>query len=174
MGDKGFTLLEMAVTLAITAIIAFGASITTFQIIKASGSSQNLLTATNQANILGNMMCRDILTAQTVNATDDADTADNELVLISWRDWETGNAYDIRYIWLPSADSLQKLKRKQMIYDMDNVLISTHTTLVADNIYSANLTQLDKRWLLAVESRSGDKSLIREYIIGSRQGEQEY
>ena len=131
--------------------------------------SNALMTVTNQANSVGYWVSRDILTAQSVNASDDSGTGDIEFVVMNWKNWETGDMHDIRYIWLASADSLQKVKRKQVIRDKNDVEISNKVTLVADNIYSANLTQEDARWKLIVEAHSGDRSLNREYFISQRE-----
>jgi len=73
---------------------------------------------------------------------------------------------------LASTDSLQRLKRKQLISDRDGVEISNKTTLVANNIYSANLTQEDALWRLTIEAHSGEKSLTREYVISQRREQQ--
>ena len=168
-GERGFTLLELSVVIAISAIIALGAGMTAVQVIRGSAESNALMTVTNQVNNVGYWVSRDILTAQSVNASDDTGTGDTEFVVMNWKNWETGEMHDIRYIWLASADSLQKVKRKQVIRDKNDVEISNKVTLVADNIYSANLTQEDARWKLIVEAHSGDRSLNREYFISQRE-----
>ena len=168
-GERGFTLLELAVVIAISAIIALGAGMTAVQVIRGSDESNALMTVTNQVNSVGYWVSRDILSAQSVNASEDTGTVDTEFVIMNWKDWETGDMHDIRYIWLASADSLQILKRKQVIRDKNDAEISNKVTLVANNIYSANLTQEDARWKLIAEAHSGGRSLTREYFISQRQ-----
>jgi len=170
--ERGFTVIELIVVIAISAIIAAGAGMTIGQIIKGSENSQDLMTIANQSHNVGYGISCDILTAQSVNATDDPGTGDIEFVVMNWKDWETGDTYDIRYIWLASTDSLQRLKRKQLISDRDGVEISNKTTLVANNIYSANLTQEDALWRLTIEAHSGERSLTREYVISQRREQQ--
>ena len=167
-GESGFTLIELTVVIAISAIIAASAGMTTIQMLKSSGDSQDLMTLTNHIRNAGYRISRDILTAQSVNASDDTGTGDIEFVVMNWKDWETGDTHDIRYIWLASTGSLQKLKRKQLTRDKNGAEISNKTTLVADNIYSANLTEEDTRWTLTLEAHSGDKRLTREYVINQR------
>ena len=167
-GERGLTIIELVVVIAISAIIAAGTGMTTVQIINGSEDSQDLVTVANQTHNAGYWVSRDIMTAQSANVSDDPGTAESEFAVIAWKDLETGDTYDIRYIWLASTDSLQMLKRKQIIRNNDGVVTSNKTTLVADNIYSANLTQVDTGWKLAVEAQSGEKSLTREYIIGQR------
>ena len=106
--------------------------------------------------------------AQTINATDDLGTDDVEFVVMNRKDWQSGDTDDIRYVWLDSADSLKKLKRKQLTCDKNGVEIGNKMTLVADNIYTANLSWQDGMWALSVEARSGEKSATREYKISQR------
>jgi nitrogen fixation protein FixH len=51
---------------------------------------------------------------------------------------------------------------------MDGVEVDNKTTLVADNIYAADFSPQDGIWKLSVETRSGDRSVTREYEIGYR------
>ncbi|MFC1902323.1 type II secretion system protein J [Chloroflexota bacterium] len=169
--ERGFTLWELSVVIALSAIITLGAGTTAVQMIRGSAESNALMAVSNQVNNVGYWVSRDILTAQSVNASDDSGTGDIEFVVMNWKNWETGEMHDIRYIWLASADSLQKVRRKQVIRDNNDAEISNKATLVADNIYSANLTQEDTRWKLIVEAHSGDRSLNREYFISQRQGQ---
>ena len=167
-GEKGFTLINLAVAIAISAIIAAGASMTTAQILKGSQQNSDWATAVRQAQNVGYWVSQDALMAQTINATDDPGTADEEFIIVNWKDWETGDTYDTRYIWLDSADSLKKLKRRKITQDKDGVTTGNVTTLVADNIYTANLSWQGGAWRLSVEAHSGEKSLTREYEICRR------
>ena len=167
-GEKGFTLISLAVVIAISAIIAAGAGMTTAQIINGSQRNNEQATVIRQAQNVGYWVSRDVLTAQTVTSGDDSETADIEFLIAYWKDWETGDTYDIRYIWLDSDDALKKLKRKQVTCDDDGEETGNKTTLVADNIYTANLTCQDDIWKLSVEARSGERSVTREYRIVQR------
>ncbi len=166
--EKGFTLIELIVAIAISAIIAIGAGTTTAQIFRVSQCNSDWTTAVRQVQNVGYWVSQDVLMAQTANVSDDPETADSEFIIMNWKDWETGDTYDIRYIWLDSADSLKKLKRKQLTRDKDGVEIGNETTMVADNIYMANLSGQNGAWSLSVEAHSGDRSSIGEYEISQR------
>ncbi|MFC2033609.1 hypothetical protein ACFLUB_03750 [Chloroflexota bacterium] len=166
--EHGFSLIILAVAVAISAVIAAGAGMTTVQVINGTQRNNDHATAIRQAQNLGSWFSRDALMAQTINATDDSGTADDEFVIIYWKDWESGDTHDIRYVWLDGADSLKYLQRKQITRDKNSIETGNTTTLVAGNVYSANLTQQTNTWCLSVETRSGQKSLIREYKIGQR------
>ena len=49
-GERGFTLLELSVVIAISSIIALGAGMTAVQVIRGSAQSNALMTVTNQVN----------------------------------------------------------------------------------------------------------------------------
>ena len=168
LNEEGFTLIELSVTIAIVALIALGAGMTTLQIIKGSQHSNDWTTAVRQAQNVGYWVSQDILMAQTANVSDDPGTADVEFIIVSRKDWETGDIYDIRYVWLDSADSLKKLKRKQLTRDKDGVEIDNKTTLIADNIQSADLSWQSGMWGLSVVARSGGKSVTKEFKISTR------
>jgi len=166
--EKGFILVNLAVVIAIVAMIAAGAGMTTVQVIKGSQRSSDWTTAVRQAQNVGYWVSEDALMAQTITISDDPETTDVEFIIVYWKDWETGDIHDIRYVWLDSADSLNKLKRKHLTRDRHGVEIGNKTTLVADNIYAASLSWQDGKWSLSVETRSGEKSATREYEISQR------
>ncbi len=165
--EKGFSLLNLAVAIAISAIIAAGAGMTTVQLLSGPRYSRDGMTAIRHARNVGYWLGKDILMAHTVTTTDDPETGDIEFVILSWKDWETGDTHDIRYIWLDSAEH-KKLMRKQITRNADGGEIINKTTLVADNIYTATLTPEGDCWILNVEARSGDKCRQQEYKLSQR------
>jgi len=163
------TLIEVIVAVAISAIISAVALMTVAQIVRSSESNNDCTTTIRQAQNLGHWISQDVLMAQTITVGDDPETTtDVEFITSTWMDWETGDTYDIRYLWFDSADSLKIVKRNQVTRDMDGVEVDNRTTLVANNIYAADLSFQDGIWTLSVETRSGDKSVTREYEIGYR------
>lgn len=168
LNEKGFTLVEFTVASAIVALLALGGGMTVSQVSSISESNIDLTTAVRQAQNVGSWISQDVLMAQGITIADDPETADTEFIIVSRKDWETGETHDIRYVWLDSVDSLKMLKRKQSTRDKDGVEISNKTTLVADNIYTANLSGQDGMWRLSVETRAGEKSAIREFEISPR------
>jgi len=166
--EKGFIIINLAVVLAISAIIAVGAGMTTVQIIQGSQRTNDWTAVVRQAQNVGYWVSEDALTAQTITISDDPETTDVEFIIVYWKDWETGDTHDIRYVWLDSADSLKKLQRKHLTRDKNGVTTANKTALIADNICTANLTWQDGAWRLSIEARSGDKSATREYEISQR------
>ncbi len=166
--EKGFALIDLAVSIAIAAIITAGAGMTTVQIIKGTERNENHATVIRQAHNLGRWFSRDALTAANVTAGDDPETADSELMTIFWKDWESADIYNISYIWLEGSDSLWQIKRREVMRDMDGAVVNNTTTLIANGIYSANLTQQDDTWILDIETRSGQDSSALEFKVAKR------
>ena len=166
--EKGFGLISLAVTIAIAAIIAAGAGMTYVQVVKGTERNENHAKVVRQAQNLGRWFSRDALTAENITAGDNPETGDDELLTIYWKDWENGDTFDIRYIWLDDVDSLKQLKRNQVKHDKDGAIVENITSLIANSIYSANLSQQDNTWILNIESRSGQKCAVREYKITKR------
>lgn len=168
LDQRGSGAVEAAVAIAIAAIVAAIAGMTAAQILMGSETNHDLTTTIRQAQSLGYWLSRDVLTSQAISTVDDTGTTDIEFFTGSWKDLETGNTYDIRYIWFDSTGGLKGFRRKQVIRDTDDVVIDDRTTLVADNIYTAVLSLEGGVWKLSVETRSGEKSVTREYKIGQR------
>jgi len=166
--EKGFTIIELIVSVAVVALITLGGGMTTAQIIRGAQHNEDWMTAVRQINNVGYWISQDMLMTQTIDTGDDPETADVEFITVPWKDWETGEAHDVRYVWLDSADSLKKLQRKHLTYDRDGVETANKSTLVADNIDSANFSLQNGTWRLNITARSGQISATRAYEIGQR------
>jgi prepilin-type N-terminal cleavage/methylation domain-containing protein len=167
-GEKGYSLVELLVAISVTAVLAAGAGMTTFQIFRSSKQNNDWNVAVRQAQSLGQWVSQDALMVNTIDIGDDSETEDIEFISLFWKDWENGDTYNTAYLWLDSADSLKQLSRKQVTCDTNGVEINSTTSLVADNIYSATLTPQTNSWRLTVETRSGTRSITREYEISQR------
>ena len=170
--ENGFTLVGALVTSAIVAVIAGGAAMGTVQIIQGADRDSDRITAVRQAQNAGYWVSNDATMARKIDIGDDSGTGEVEFIILYWKDWETGDTHEMRYIWLDSSEGLKKLKRKHLTRDKDGLEIGNRTTFVADNIYTADLSEQDGGWKLGVETRSGTTSETREYEIIQRLDEQ--
>jgi type II secretory pathway pseudopilin PulG len=166
--EAGFGLITVAVVVAIAAMIAAGAGMTTIQIVRGTERNEEHAETVQQAHNLGRWFYRDAMTAENITAGDDTATGEDELLSMYWKDWESGEYCNIRYIWLDDVDSLQKIMRNQVMYDKDGAVAENTTSLVAFGIGSANLSQQDNTWTLNVTACSGEKSSAQDYKITQR------
>ena len=166
--EKGFGLIGLAVAVAIAALIAAGAGMTTIQVIKGTERNEHHARVTQQAHILGRWFSREALMAENITAGDDPGTVDDEFLTLHWREWISGDTYNIRYIWLNDADSLNKVQRNQVKRDKNGAVTENKTSMIAYSLYSANLSRQDNTWILSLETRSGQKSSIQEYRVTKR------
>ena len=114
--EEGLTLISLAVVVAIAAMIAVGAGMTSLQVIRGTERNEDHARVTQQAHNLGRWFTCDALASENITAGDDPETGDDEeLLTIYWKDWESGDVYDIRYIWLDDVDSLKKIKRARSL-----------------------------------------------------------
>ena len=168
-GEKGYSFIDVIIAVSISALLAVGAGMTTAQIFRSTRLNSDWNIALRQAQSIGQRVSQDALMVSTIDIGDDPDTTtDVEFISLFWKDWESGDTYDTRYLWFDSANSLKQLKRRQVARDINGVEISDTTTLVAGNIYAVTLTQQTNSWRLNVETRSGSKSVTREYEISRR------
>ena len=67
--QRGLTLIELVIVIAITGIITAGITMTIFQVFNINTRASNRMTAVSQVQHAGKLVSEDILEAQSVNAT---------------------------------------------------------------------------------------------------------
>lgn len=163
-GERGFFTLELIVTIGISALITLGAGMTIAQMISSNKRNDDHLMALNNAQKAGYWISNDVLMSQNITLGDEG-----EFISLAWKDWETGYTHNIRYLWLDSEGSLHKLSRNFVSRDTGGTVTDNRTTLVADYISSANITQETKIWRLDIQTQYGEKTVSREYEVRQRQ-----
>ena len=130
-GKNGFTIIGLAVTLAIVSIIGSAAATATFQVVKSSGHSANYMTAVRQVQNAGYHISHDTLMAESV-VVDNLEVP-NFLVL-NWteQDYDGGDStyHSVTYFFEELSDGIGKLKRNHWSSAGAN-----EETLVAKYIY---------------------------------------
>ncbi|MDD4858736.1 MAG: hypothetical protein PHR56_00810 [Dehalococcoidales bacterium] len=166
--ERGFFTIELVVVLGLSSLIAIGAGMTVTQLITSTQRNDNQAVAVSHAQQAGYWISQDVICSQNITLGDDPCTSDDEFISIFWKDWENGDSYDIRYLWLNSG-SLQKLNRTFVVRDRENVVTENKTRQVADYIAGAGFTQQGHVWQLNIQTHFGERTVSREYGIDQRQ-----
>jgi prepilin-type N-terminal cleavage/methylation domain-containing protein len=93
-GEKGFTLIEMILSLALTAFIGLGTSVAIAQVTRQTAENSNYTTASQQAMNAIHWIGQDVQMAQTINGTAGFPVSDD--LVLSWTWWDN-TVYTITY-----------------------------------------------------------------------------
>ncbi len=129
-GEKGFTHIELIVSLAIMVMIAGAAAITTFQICKGTGYNNNRMTVMSQVQSAGYWISRDAQMAHSVNVDN---LTSPDFLILNWteRDYADEPTYHTAtYFFQDVTDGIGRLKRSHWSSAGAN-----EETLVAEYIY---------------------------------------
>jgi prepilin-type N-terminal cleavage/methylation domain-containing protein len=127
---KGFTIIELAVALAIITLVSGAAAVATFQVFHGSGRNNDHMTAVREVQNAGYWISRDAQMAQSV-------TADNltppDFLILNWTEWDEAGEpiyHSVTYSFIDLTDGIGKLKRSHWSSAGAN-----EQTLVAEYIY---------------------------------------
>ena len=177
LSERGFTLVELLVVIALMSLITLGATMTTFQIINVTRHSNDHVAAVRQVQNAGYWISRDALMAESVVVDDDPETA--EFLTLTWAEWgydEDSYYHEATYSFRDLSAGIGKLERQYVIYDDEYVVTESKTNLVAEYIYY-NLTDPDDTTKADYESSVltaqitaslGEASETKEYRVGHR------
>ena len=168
-GERGFTIVELAMMIAVVTIVTGAASMGIFQVVEVTERSSDQMTTMRQVQNAGYWISHDTQMAQTITVGDDPGTpGQEEFLTLNWANWESGEVHKIIYILEDMADELSRFKRQHLTYDAEGVETGNEMTLVAENIDSASFSDQGSTWKLTIQTRSGDETETREYTIINR------
>lgn len=161
--QRGFTLIEALIAVAITSIIGVSVAMTVFQVFDINARSSNRMIAIKQVQNAGYWISHDARMAQSANTT----PGDSGFPLtLTWLDWDTNSQHQIAY----TLDS-NKLWREHVVIS-DNGTVADNQT-VADFIdlpTSCNVTDSELTFTVSATVGAGSQkaSETREYEIMPR------
>ncbi|MCL0084399.1 prepilin-type N-terminal cleavage/methylation domain-containing protein [Dehalococcoidia bacterium] len=170
--QRGFTLMELLIAIAITGLITGGITMTIFQVFDMNTRASNHMIAVRQVQNAGYWVSRDVQMVESddIKIGDDPDTTDYyELLRLSWKDWETGGLigalHNITY-YFEESGGIQELHRR---HTCDAPLIDEHT-IVARHIDSNNtFTVIDYGVVtITITAAYGDVIETRTYKVTPR------
>lgn len=157
-GERGFTLIEILIAIAITGAIIAPLLMTTTSLLTNPQRSNDQNITLNQVQNAGYRISRDVHTAKTVTPG----TSNVLLTLTIPVDTNPSNDYEIDYVFEGS-----KLMRKQ--YDSSHTLVSK--TLISDYIVTDNTTfsiTSEGFYRLTIKASKGNNVVTMNYEITQR------
>jgi len=106
--QKGFTLIELMVAIAISSVITGGITMTIFQVIIGSARTNNHMIAVRQAQNAGYWVSHDAQMAQSIRIGDDPAT----FLTLTWTDWD-GTQNVVTYTLENMTGGSKQLKRSR-------------------------------------------------------------
>jgi prepilin-type N-terminal cleavage/methylation domain-containing protein len=179
--QRGFTLIELIIAIAITTLITGGVVSALFQVYNVNTLNSNHMTATRQVQNAGFWISQDSQMAQIVDTADDGGTAEIEILFLSWTGWgydigdDRGTNYvEIVYYYDAATYEIWRNEVKTTtIYDSNGGQVGTPTISsslirVAQFITSTTTTLSVNKIELTIVAEVGDSSEQRTYEVSPR------
>ena len=171
-GEKGFTIIEMVVSIAIIAIIGLAANMTIFQVVNGTARSNSHMTAVRQVHNAGFWISRDAQMAESV-ITDNLSLPD--FIVLNWteRDYDSDDTYhSVTYFFEELSDEIGKLKRNHWSSagaDADTLVAEYIFYDPDDPVNTSNVSYQNPVLTVKLTALFGDASETREFGIVRRQ-----
>jgi len=162
MNQKGMTLIELLIALAIASFVVAAAAAAIFQLLTTPERNSDYMTAYTQVQNAGFSVSRDAVQAQ--NVTVDG----GSFLTLNWVDWDN-DTHQVVYTLEAGTDGLKELWRDYSY--SDNGVPREETMVVAE--YLAGPPGTSRSWdgnvlTLTVKAQVGDKTATRTYKVEPR------
>ncbi len=177
--QKGFTLIELMVGLAIIASVMVGITATVFQTFDVNAKSANHMAASMQVQNAGHWFSQDIQMAQVIATDDDVGTPETEVLTLLWIGWERRDQHNNQlidtYVVSYTYDN-NKIWRNEDVdtdkYDSGGSFVetieSTSSVLVAEHITTLTVSATGGKVTVGIVASVGDTVEDRTYEIAPR------
>ena len=167
-GQRGITLIELIIAIAIAGLITGGITFAIMQILTINTRASNHMVAVRQVQQAGKEVSKDALQSQP-NAINASPSGGNFLIL-GWTDWE-GQENVVVYALnsTPSSPDLRRLERTHTV-SFNGTIQSTAHSVVAEYIDpdQTSFVPAGDAFIFTVTATVGDQSETRIYEIQPR------
>ena len=163
--EKGFTLIEVAMAIAVLAMIALAGTAVTFQALKATGQSNDRMTAIPQVQNAGYWISRDAQMAESIFVDN---LEPHDFIILNWKDYENGDTthHEVKYFFEDLSDGIGKLKRKHWRSSTgadEETLIAQYICYDPGTDNTSIATYDSPELTVRLRALFGDASVTREY-----------
>jgi len=158
--QKGFTLVELIIAIAIAGIIGAAATMAVHHMIAIPTISNESNTAINQVRNAVYWISRDAVMA---NNVDDSPTG-GEFLKLTWDSYD-GSSHNCTYDLLPSSDGLKKLQRD---YDGQLAMIAQYIKPVSANVTECSWDAINSMLTVTITATVGDETETRTFEVKPR------
>jgi prepilin-type N-terminal cleavage/methylation domain-containing protein len=163
-GQRGFTLIELIIAIAIAAVITGGITAAVMQVLSINTRASNHMVAVRQVQQAGKEVSKDTLQAQSVNATT---PSQGFPLTLRWVTWGTNDTHEVVYDYesVVPLGEVTELQRSYSFNDDDPTV-----TTVAEYIdpYQTSFVQDGDAFIFTVTATLGTESETRIYEIEPR------
>lgn len=163
--EKGFTLLELLVAVALTGVVSMVVATTVLQMFSESERSTERLSASLQVANAGFWLERDTASAQSITVP-----TSGTFVIMQWTSWN-GEQTNVAYSLVDSSNGLKKLVRNYSVEGSTSVsafiadsIVAASTSAVLET--SGTATQTVLRTI--IEAQVGNQNAARTYQFKPR------
>jgi len=158
--QRGFTLLELLVVIALTGIIGAAAAMSIHQVFTGTALSNDQNTAVNQVRSAAYWIIRDGQMAKTVNDNPEVP----KFLELTWASWDGSESYNVTYELLDSPDGLKVLQRN---YDGQQMLIAQYIKPEGAGT-DCHWDEVEKVLSVNITAEVGDKTETRTFQVKAR------
>ena len=155
--QKGFTLVELLIVIAITGLISWGITMTIFQVFDINTRSTNRMAAITQLQNAGLWVSQDAQMANNVST-------EPEFLQLTWIEWETGYSHAVNYTLEDNT-----LQRSYSVGGGDPT-VTTIAEYIDSDQTSCDWDDVNKILTFTVTATVGEESETREYEVKPRPG----